>query len=562
MAVTINKSDGTVLTVIQDGSVDTTNTNLSLVGRLYRNYGELINENFVKLLENFANSTSPTTPIIGQLWYDTTNNVLRVYRNTGFVGLARMTSSNAQPNFPIIGDLWYDTIDGQLKLYNGNSWFVVSPAFTLNQTKTGIFVENIRDLSNANHIALVHYQQNNIIAVECRDPEWIPQTAISGLSSVKPGYNLCNINGQKYRGTVENSDNLGGIAAANYLRNDISGSIDGSLNLTDEGLIVGVDDNIQIYNDGDSGVIAKGNGTLDFYFVGNSTPSLTINEESQILHSDGNESEPTISFINNTDMGLYRLDENVIGVAVEGFNVIEITSNGIIINGNIQADNFSGTLNAGEIAATNLNVSNTATINNLRVNGTTTLGNASNDVVNFNASIISIPNGLTFSDDTVTFEGNVRLGDRLTSSDGVANVYISPGLFVENTLNVKNELILDSSNRLTFNASPVTGFNGDGDFTMGQFNGVRAHNTAKYWVSFNGTLSGLAILDSFRVDAVTRTSTNNYAFTLEHNFTSAGICLVGSNEMRVNGTPSAGSGSVAVITTSESSRMGMVIYSA
>ncbi len=67
MTVTINKTDGTVLTTIADGAVDTSSTNIALIGRLYKNYGELINENMVKLLENFASTSSPSTPIIGQI---------------------------------------------------------------------------------------------------------------------------------------------------------------------------------------------------------------------------------------------------------------------------------------------------------------------------------------------------------------------------------------------------------------------------------------------------------------------------------------------------------------
>jgi len=140
MAVTINKTDGTVLTTIQDGAIDTTNSNLTLIGRLYRNYGELVNENFVKLLENFANSSSPTTPIVGQLWYNTSTGVMSVYRSTGFISLAILTTSSAQPNIPRQGDLWFDTSDAQLKMYNGAEWIVVSPQFNSSQTKTGVFV--------------------------------------------------------------------------------------------------------------------------------------------------------------------------------------------------------------------------------------------------------------------------------------------------------------------------------------------------------------------------------------------------------------------------------------
>ena len=48
---TINNTRGTILTTINDGVVDSTTT-VSLPGRQYQNYGELVNENFIKLLEN------------------------------------------------------------------------------------------------------------------------------------------------------------------------------------------------------------------------------------------------------------------------------------------------------------------------------------------------------------------------------------------------------------------------------------------------------------------------------------------------------------------------------
>jgi len=78
MAYVINRSDGTAFTTLQDSTIDTTSS-LTLVGRNYIGYGEIQNENFLFLLENFANTTAPTTPISGQLWFDTNSNVLKAY---------------------------------------------------------------------------------------------------------------------------------------------------------------------------------------------------------------------------------------------------------------------------------------------------------------------------------------------------------------------------------------------------------------------------------------------------------------------------------------------------
>ncbi len=79
MAYNIVKSDGLPLVTIQDNTVDTTATSLSLFGRNLQNYGEAINQNFVNLLQNFAKKTSPSSPLQGQLWYDTSISRLKIY---------------------------------------------------------------------------------------------------------------------------------------------------------------------------------------------------------------------------------------------------------------------------------------------------------------------------------------------------------------------------------------------------------------------------------------------------------------------------------------------------
>lgn len=79
MSYIINNSRGQVVAVVADGTVNTTATSLSLVGRALTDYGTFENENYVYLLENFANSTAPLQPILGQIWYDSANDVLSAY---------------------------------------------------------------------------------------------------------------------------------------------------------------------------------------------------------------------------------------------------------------------------------------------------------------------------------------------------------------------------------------------------------------------------------------------------------------------------------------------------
>lgn len=571
MAVTINKTDGTVLTTIQDGAIDTSNTNLTLIGRLYRNYGELVNENFVKLLENFANSSAPATPIAGQLWYNTSTGLLNVYRTTGFVGIATLTTSAAQPNLPRQGDLWYDTVDGQLKLYSGTGWIVISPQYNLSQTKSGVFVETVRDILNANHICLMHYQQNSIVGVHCRDPEWVPQAAISGLSIIKPGFNITTINSQKFVGDATNAIALGNIEANRYLRNDINGSIDGSLTLSNEGLIIGEFDDLSMIVSGDEAIIARPDGRITFEVNSNNVMRLT--SEGQVLVGDGSELFPSISFLSDTNSGIYHVDENIVGVTIAGQTIVEISSDGIYVNGNIQANNYVGTLNADDIFAANITITNNTVTRSLQVNDNTVLGSSATDIVQFRASNISIPNGLTFSTANVTFNGTVKIGSSITSSNGINAVTVEPdlyvpgdtqidgGLSVGNTIDVGGILIGDASGRLRLNSAVATGYANVGDFSMGSTNGIRSYNSPKMWIAFNGTLAGLAIYDSFNIDFVTRTSTNNYTFTTEYPVSSGAMAVVGTNGTNLVTAPSIGATSFSITTTSEGTRMALVVLS-
>jgi len=570
MAVTINKTDGIVLTTIQDGNIDTASTNLALIGRLYRNYGELVNENFVKLLENFANSSAPTSPIVGQLWYNTSTGSINIYRATGFTGLANLTTSAAQPNSPRQSDLWFDTVDGQLKLYSGTAWIVVSPLYSSSQLKTGVFAETIRDVLNSNHVCIVHYQRNNVVAIQSIDAEWTPQVAISGFSSIKPGLNLANINNQQFIGTAVNANSLGNIAGDKFLRNDTSGVIDGSLSVSNEGLIIGELDDLQIYIEGNNAIIGKADGNLSFFSGLNQV--MTINDSPQVQFRDGTEGTPSISFAGDTNTGIYRAAENIIGLSVSGQTILEVSDGGIFVNGDIQANNFTGILNADSVVATNLSVSNSTVTNSLQVNTNTILGTTSVNSVTIRASNITIPNGLVFSTANITLNGQLRLANVITSTSAApvtidSDLYVSGAAEIDGTLTINTGidvggiLVSDTSGRLTLNSAVATGYANVGDFSMGSTNAIRSYNSPKMWVAFNGTLAGLAIYDSFNIDFVTRTSTNNYTFTTEYPISSGAMAVVGTNGTSLVTAPSIGATSFSITTTSEGTRMALVVLS-
>lgn len=129
MAYILNRTNGSILTTVQDAAIDTS-TDLTFLGRNYAGYGELTNENFLKLLENFSNSTEPTKPIEGQLWYDSTNDKLNVYDGLNWKSISNLDVSETDPSSAKAykeGDFWYNNVSEQLYVFNGSSFILVGP---------------------------------------------------------------------------------------------------------------------------------------------------------------------------------------------------------------------------------------------------------------------------------------------------------------------------------------------------------------------------------------------------------------------------------------------------
>ena len=262
MAYTVNKTDGTILATVADGTIDTT-TDLTLIGKNYAGYGEFFNENLVKLLENFSNTSAPASPVAGQMWWDKTNNLLKVYNGTTFKTVSSSTASASTPSSGVTGDLWWDTTNGQLKVYNGSTWTTVGPSFTSGTGTSGAIVETVTDTGATDHVVVKLYTNNVLVATVSKDTTFTPQSAISGFATVKPGIQLSTaVTGNKFQGTATDSDALGGVAAASFLRSDQSDSTSGVLSiLNDTGMVVGVDSDLTVGVSGSDVTIA--NATSD-----------------------------------------------------------------------------------------------------------------------------------------------------------------------------------------------------------------------------------------------------------------------------------------------------------
>jgi hypothetical protein len=128
MSYTIVKTDGAVLTTIANGTINTTSTSISLPGRNYAGYGEYLDTNFVHMLENFADTTVPSNPIRGQLWYNTSTSTMCICPADGETTAANWytittTSSGGNATFgnlTITGNLLANNITATNEL-NANS---------------------------------------------------------------------------------------------------------------------------------------------------------------------------------------------------------------------------------------------------------------------------------------------------------------------------------------------------------------------------------------------------------------------------------------------------------
>ena len=288
MPYTVNKTNSSATPnsyTVQDGVVNS-QTDLSFIGKGYAGYGEKIAENFLHLLENFANGTAPSKPILGQIWYDSTDGRLKVYTASGFVPAGgNVPIQSSAPSTLTRGDLWIDSGTGQLYFYNGTSSVLVGPPSSTGTTN-GFVYETILDSSDTNQNITKWYNDGNLIAIISED-EFTPKSAISGFATIKKGITLTTaIANTKFQGTATDADALGGVAAANYLRANANDSTSGTLSIAnDGGLIVGADSDMTFTVDSSGGIISNVTQDTDITFKVNDAGTTTT-----VMTIDGSES--------------------------------------------------------------------------------------------------------------------------------------------------------------------------------------------------------------------------------------------------------------------------------
>ena len=247
MAYTINTTDGGIFATVADGTINTTSS-LTLVGKNYAGYGEFLNENVLKLLESGANTTQPSAPLTGQLWFDKSAAVLKVYNGTLFKNLGSATASGTAPTSVVGGDLWFDSTNAQLKVYDGSAFILVGPSFTAGSGTTGAIVDTIEDNVAVDHVVVKMFVEDIIVAMVSKDATFTPGAAVTGFATIGPGIQLSTaVSNAVFKGSATNAQTLDNLDSTDFLSavgNDTTSGTLGVLN--DTGLAVGVDSDLRV----------------------------------------------------------------------------------------------------------------------------------------------------------------------------------------------------------------------------------------------------------------------------------------------------------------------------
>jgi hypothetical protein len=278
MAYKLNNTFGTLLVTLPDGTVDVATTDLTLIGKGYAGFGEKLNENLIKLLENFNNTSAPTNKQQGQLWYDKTNNQINVYTGTKWKPVGSTTNSATSPSNAVQGDMWFDTTNTQLYVYTGSAWTLIGPTTVAGSGVTQVFAETSPDTTGVNQSYLKLVANDSVVGV-VSDRAFTPNATdttsaaliSAGFATVAQGIQLSSaVASVKFRGTATDSDALGGVAAANYLRSNAEDTTTERLSIqSDNGIRIGGGNDVTMTLSSDNFTIAQTTQDKDIIFTVN-----------------------------------------------------------------------------------------------------------------------------------------------------------------------------------------------------------------------------------------------------------------------------------------------------
>jgi len=458
MAYTINLTDGTTYCTINDGQLNTSSS-MTLVGKNYAGYGEFLDENFIHLMENGSNTTAPSAPLSGQLWWDKTNLLLKVYNGTTFKTISAATASATQPASNVVGDLWYDSVNQQLKVATvagtPGTFIVVGPAFTSSQGTTGAIPETINDSGATPHYVTSLYVNNTRVAIVSKDSSFTPAAPTNTtFPTIYNGITLYNTGSPVFAGSATNAQLLDSLDSTDFMRATANATTTGQLNvLNNTGLFVGTANvfnvntsatdaniksaisngnlNIQANVAGTTYLVAQALGGSGAFAVAN---SLTVGTTASAVGNITGGNILSSGYMSSTGNGTHG---NVIATAlVQGVTVSatgnvqggNLRTNGLIsAAGNVtSAANIAGTYfigNGSQLTGLSLGVSVTKFVNG------TTEGNIGATDGNINFNVGGVSNVVVI--DTSTVYANVVSVQSIAKvgSNAVGNIGSSANYF-------------------------------------------------------------------------------------------------------------------------------------
>ena len=356
MAYKINNTFGTLFVTLADGTIDTATTDLTLIGKGYAGFGEKLNENLIKLLENFNNTSAPSNKIQGQLWYDKTNNQLNVYTGTKFKPAGGPTNSTTAPSNAVLGDFWFDTTNNQLYTYNGSTFTLIGPTTVAGSGVTQVIPETVQDNTGVNRSILKLVANDAVVGV-VSNLAFTPSSSetaaaaliTAGFSTVAQGIQLSStVSSAKFRGTATDSDALGGITAANFLRSNANDTSTGTLGLLVDGttLTLGAGSDVTFTMASDNLTIAQTTQDKDIVFTvndgGDTVTLMTLDGDTGRLELP---SVGDLRVKGNLTVDGEQVINNTTTLSVED-NIIELNRN---VSSNSGMPNFTGLkVNRGE----------------------------------------------------------------------------------------------------------------------------------------------------------------------------------------------------------------------
>lgn len=394
MSYTITLTDGNIFAIIPDGTLNN-DSSMTLIGQNYTGgYGQFQNDNYIRLLETGSNSTAPTSPLIGQLWYNSVTNQVNVYTGLGFKPVCGAASSTTAPTVCSTGDLWFNTAGQSLNVYNGNTWITIGSGATGN----GITTANIVDTNYVTHTVDEITLSGNIISIISQDGAFQPLDPIPGYANINPGINLpTSINSQTpiFTGTSTNSLALNGQNSSAFMSTLYNTSTVGKVSI--------------VNNNGLS--IGAGNATA--FTITNTALNIQNNVSNANINMIAN-----VAGVANTVVTIDGQDGSVIvfgNLQIDGYIVADV-----VVEGNLIVDNvIANSISANSIVA---NVGNFTTLNAANINATNITGTL-DTAAQPNITSVGTLTSLALGTPLATQYGGTGLG----ASGSAGNVLASDG---------------------------------------------------------------------------------------------------------------------------------------